>query len=324
MLFINSQDQGSAKAMPKLMDSKEMLVRIGELRQARRAVILVHNYQLGEVQDVGDFVGDSLELSRQAAATAAEVIVFCGVHFMAETAAILSPKKTVLLPVKESGCPMADMATADEVRALKAQHPGAIVVTYVNSTAAVKAESDVCVTSANAAGIVGRLPKDRPIIFLPDRNLGAWVAKETGREMILWPGFCPTHMWITREALAERKREFPRAQVIIHPECRMEVIAMADVVLSTGGMLKHVRESQERQFIVATEIGIIHRLRKENPGKQFVPVSEQAVCPNMKLIRLGDVLRALEKNEHVITVPEELRLRALRPIEVMLGMAKPA
>jgi quinolinate synthase len=299
----------------------EIRDRICELRTARGAVILVHNYQLGEVQDLGDFVGDSLELSRQAAGTAAATIVFCGVHFMAETAAILSPTKTVLLPVREAGCPMADMATAEAVREAKAAHPGAIVVTYINSSAAVKAESDVCVTSANAAAIVRKLPTDRPILFLPDRNLGAWVARETGREMILWPGFCPTHMWITREAVSERKREFPGAEVIIHPESRLEVIDLADAVLSTGGMLRHVRESAARQFIVATELGIIHRLRKENPGKQFIPVSEQAVCANMKMIRAVDVLRALERNEHRIVVPEDLRVRALRPIEQMLALS---
>ena len=299
----------------------EIRERICELRTARRAVILVHNYQLGEVQDLGDFVGDSLELSRQAASTDAATIVFCGVHFMAETAAILSPTKTVLLPVREAGCPMADMATAEEVREAKAAHPGVIVVTYVNSSAAVKAESDVCVTSANAAVIVRTLPTDRPILFLPDRNLGAWVARETGREMILWPGFCPTHMWITREAVNERKREFPGAEVIIHPESRLEVIDLADAVLSTGGMLRHVRKSAAPQFIVATEMGIIYRLRKENPGKQFIPVSEQAVCPNMKMIRAVDVLHALARNEHRIVVPEDLRVRALRPIEQMLALS---
>lgn len=301
---------------------REIRERIDELRRQRHAVVLVHNYQLGEVQDLGDFVGDSLELSRQAAATDAATIVFCGVHFMAETAAILSPEKTVLLPVREAGCPMADMATAEEVREMKAAHPAAIVVTYVNSSAAVKAESDVCVTSANAAAIVRQLPPDRPILFLPDRNLGAWVARETGREMILWPGFCPTHMWITREAVAARKGEFPGAEVIIHPESRLEVIDLADAVLSTGGMLRHVRESQARQVIVATEMGIIHRLRRENPGKQFIPVSEQAVCPNMKMIRAIDVLHALERNQHRIVVPEPLRTRALHPIARMLAMSQ--
>jgi quinolinate synthase len=301
---------------------REIQERIDELRRQRHAVVLVHNYQLGEVQDLGDFVGDSLELSRQAAATDAATIVFCGVHFMAETAAILSPEKTVLLPVREAGCPMADMATAEEVREMKAAHPAAIVVTYVNSSAAVKAESDVCVTSANAAAIVRQLPPDRPILFLPDRNLGAWVARETGREMILWPGFCPTHMWITREAVAARKGEFPGAEVIIHPESRLEVIDLADAVLSTGGMLRHVRESQARQVIVATEMGIIHRLRRENPGKQFIPVSEQAVCPNMKMIRAIDVLHALERNQHRIVVPEPLRTRALHPIARMLAMSQ--
>ena len=305
-----------------LIDASKMVSRIKELKAKRNAVILAHNYQLGEVQDIADFTGDSLELSIKAANTDAEVIVFSGVMFMAETAKILSPKKTVLLPVLESGCPMADMADAKELRELKAQNPGAIVVTYVNSTAEVKAESDICVTSANAVKIVGDLPKDKPIIFVPDRNLGAFTALKTGRNMILWPGFCPTHMRITEKDMKNAREDYPDAIIIAHPECRPEVSALADAVLSTGGMCKFVKESRGTRFVIATEMGIIHRLRKENPGKRFIPVSEQAVCPNMKMIRLEHVLEALERNEHVIEVDPAIIDRARAPIARMLEMSK--
>ncbi|OGV56066.1 MAG: quinolinate synthase [Lentisphaerae bacterium GWF2_52_8] len=305
--------------IPSYADPSEMLARINQLRRERDAVILTHNYQLGEVQDIADFTGDSLELSIQAAKTKASTIVFCGVKFMAETASLLSPEKTVLLPVLEAGCPMADMADAAELRKLKAEHPDAIVACYVNSTAEVKAECDICVTSANAEKIVNSLPKDRKVIFVPDKNLGAYVAQKTGRELILWPGFCPTHMRITAEAIMRRKQEFPEAKVIIHPESRLSVIALADEVLSTGGMCRYARESNANCFIVATEAGIIYRLQKENPGKQFIPVSEQAVCPNMKMTRLEDLLASLENMQHRISIPEDLRERAKLPIERMLN-----
>jgi quinolinate synthase len=305
-----------------LSDAGKIAARIQELKARRKAVILAHNYQLGEVQDIADFTGDSLELSVKAAKTDAELIVFAGVLFMAETAKILSPSKTVLLPVLESGCPMADMAGAEELRELKAKHPGAIVVTYVNSTAAVKAESDICVTSANSVKIVSALPKDKPVIFVPDRNLGAYTALKAGREMILWPGFCPTHMRIAETQLKAAREDFPDAVLIAHPECRPEVSALADAVLSTGGMIKFVKESHAKRFIVATEMGIIHRLRKENPDKRFFPVSEQAVCPNMKMIRLEHVLEALERDEHKIEVDPAIIDRARIPIERMIEMSK--
>lgn len=302
----------------KFYTDKEMIERINELRDEMNAVILTHNYQLGEVQDIADFVGDSLELSIKAAKTAADVIVFCGVKFMAETAYILSPEKTVLLPALESGCPMADMAEADELKKLKSKHPGALVVTYVNSSAEVKALSDICVTSANAVKIVKSLPEDKEIIFVPDKNLGAYVQRKTGREMVLWPGFCPTHMRISAEQLKQRIAEFPEAKVIVHPESRLEVIDLADEALSTGGMMKYVKETDARQFIVATEVGMIYRLTKENPGKQFIPVSEQAVCPNMKMHRLETVLHSMEHMKHIIEVPEKIRILARKPISRML------
>ena len=293
--------------------------RIRGLRDDLNAVILAHNYQLAEAQEIADFTGDSLELSVKASKTSADTILFCGVKFMAETAYILSPEKTVLLPRTESGCPMADMAEADELRAMKKEHPDAMVVTYVNSSAEVKAESDICVTSANAVKIVSSLPKDRPIIFVPDRNLGAYVKRETGRDdIILWPGYCPTHMRITSDAVLAAKREFPDAEVFVHPECALDVIDLADAVLSTGGMLRRAAESKSERFIVATEMGLIYRLAKENPGKRFIPVSEQAVCPMMKMHRLEDILAALEKRRHAIEIPEKTRIAAKAPIERMI------
>ncbi|MCP3966357.1 MAG: quinolinate synthase NadA [Lentisphaerae bacterium] len=297
---------------------KEIIVRINELRAERNAVILAHNYELGEVQDIADFAGDSLELSQKAAETDADVIVFCGVKFMAETANLLSPDKTVLLPVAEAGCDMADMADAEGLRKLKAEHPGAIVACYVNSTAEVKAESDICVTSSNALAMINSLPEDREIIFVPDMNLGRYCMEQTGRKMILWEGFCPVHVRITADQIKRRKAEYPNAQVLMHPESSKESIDLADYALSTGGILKHARESSCKEFIIATEIGIMHRLQQENPDKKFIAASEQAVCPAMKLIRLQDVLTSLETMETKVVVPEEIAERAKRPIVRML------
>lgn len=305
----------------KLYTDEEMIARINELREEKNAVILTHNYQLAEVQEIADFVGDSLELSIKASKTAADVIVFCGVQFMAETAYILSPDKTVLLPALESGCPMADMAEADELRKLKAKHPGALVVTYVNSSADVKALSDICVTSANAVKIVESLPEDKEIIFVPDKNLGAYVQRITGRNMVLWPGFCPTHMRISPEQLTQRIAEYPEAKVIVHPESRLDVIDLADEALSTGGMMRYAKATDAKQVIVATEVGMIYRLSMENPDIQFIPVSEQAVCPNMKMHRLETVLDALEHMRHSIVVPEEIRMHAKAPITKMLELS---
>lgn len=297
---------------------KEMIEQINLLRKERNAVILAHNYVLGEVQDIADFVGDSLELSIKAKNTDCDVIVFCGVKFMAETAKILSPGKTVLHPVPASGCPMADMADADKLRKLKALHPGAVTVCYVNSTAEVKTEVDICCTSANAAKIVAAIPADKEVIFLPDKNLGANVSIALNRPMILWPGFCPTHMRITAEMILRKKNEFPDAFVIVHPECTPDVVALADKYLSTGGMLRFARETEHKKIIVGTEQGIIHRLQRENPDKMFIPVSEQAVCPNMKMIELNDVLNSLEKMQYEIILDPDTIAKAAAPIIKMI------
>jgi len=296
----------------------EIVSRLQELKAQRRAVILAHNYQLGEIQDIADYCGDSLELSMIAAQSDADVIVFCGVSFMAETAAILSPRKIVLSPVRNAGCRMADLCDAEDLRKLKAQHPNAEVVCYVNSSAEVKAECTLCVTSANAFGLVRNLPADREIIFVPDRNLGANIIHATGRKMILWDGCCPVHDRMTPEMVAARRAEFPDAQLIIHPEARPEIAALADKVLSTGGMCHYVKTTAAKQIIVATEIGLIHRLRKENPNVQYIPLSEQLICPDMKMILLPDVLAALERMQYRVTVPEPIRVKAEAPIRRML------
>ena len=294
--------------------------RIRELARRRNAIILAHNYQPPEIQDVADFRGDSLELSRKAAATNAEVIVFCGVYFMAETVKIISPGKTVLIPDSEAGCPMADMITVDDLRRLKARHPGATVLCYVNTTAAVKAECDLCCTSGNAERMVRRaLPADGEVIFVPDRYLAHWIEGKTGRAFIPWRGFCPTHARILPENIALQRALHPGATVVAHPECRPDVTALADAVLSTEGMCTFVRGTSAAEFIVGTEVGILHRLAKENPGKRFYPAAEHAVCPNMKRTTLEKVLQTLQELSPVVDVPEETRRRAFRSIERMLA-----
>jgi len=295
----------------------EIVEKISALKKRRNAVILAHNYQPGEVQDIADFVGDSLDLSQRAAETEAGVIVFCGVRFMAETASILCPEKVVLLSDVNAGCLMADMITAEQLRAKKKEHPQAVVVCYVNSPAEVKAESDICCTSANAVRVVESLDAQE-ILFVPDQYLGHYVSTRTGKKMILWPGFCPTHVRIKPERIKELKREYPQAKVVVHPECTPEVIALADEVLSTGGMCRYAQRDEVREMIVGTEVGIIHRLKKENPGKRFIPVSEQAICPDMKLITLEKVLRSLEEMGTEVKVPEEIRLRAKAAVDKML------
>jgi quinolinate synthase len=305
------------------MEGKDatLVDRISALRKKRNAVILVHNYQLGEVQDMADFVGDSLELSQKAAKTAADVIVFCGVHFMAETASILCPDKVVLLPDMNAGCPMANMITAERLRAEKKEHTRASVVCYVNSPAEVKAESDICCTSANAVEIVKSLG-DREIIFVPDQYLGHYVSARTGKNMILWPGFCPTHVRITPERIQELRQEHPQAKVVVHPECLPDVIALADEVASTSGMCRYARRDDVREMVVGTEVGIIHRLRKENPGKRFIPVSEQAICPTMKLTTLERVLSSLEEMSPEVKVSQEVRLKAIAAVDRMLALGR--
>ena len=295
----------------------KLIEEILSLKRDRNAVILAHNYQLGEVQDIADFVGDSLELSQNAARTEAKVIVFCGVQFMAETASILCPDKIVLLPDIYAGCPMADMITAERLRERKRELPGATVVCYVNSSAEVKAESDVCCTSANAVKVIERLDT-KEILFVPDQYLGHYVSTKTDKRMSLWPGFCPTHMRIQPQDIVRLKKEHPQAKVVVHPECRPEVIALADEVLSTGGMCRFAQKTEAEEIIVGTEIGIIHRLRKENAGKRFIPVSEQAICPTMKLITLESILCSLEDMAPEVKVPEDIRLRAKAAVDKML------
>ena len=301
----------------------ELTEKILKLKKKRNAVILAHNYQLGEIQDIADFVGDSLDLSQNAAKTDASVIVFCGVHFMAETASILCPDKAVLLPDKHAGCPMANMITAPQLRARKKEHPKATVVCYINSSAAVKAESYICCTSANAAGVVESV-NAKEIIFVPDQYLGHYISTKTGKKMILWPGFCPTHARIMPEYIIKLRHEYPEAKVVVHPECRPDVIALADEVLSTSGMIRFTRREDVQEMIVGTEMGIIYRLKKENPGKKFIPVSEQAICPNMKLITLEKILWSLEEMAPEVKVPEKIRLKAKAAVDRMLAVGRSA
>jgi len=301
----------------------QLVEKIQGLKKQRKAVILAHNYQIPEVQDIADFVGDSLELSIKASQTDAEVIVFCGVHFMAETAKILSPAKTVLLPDKKAGCPMADMITAEQLRGLKAEHPGAKTICYVNTSAEVKAECDLCCTSANAVRMVGEVMRDaKEIIFVPDQYLAGYVTAKTGRTFITWPGFCPTHAKILPGHVKEARALHPEAGVMVHPECRPEVTALADITISTGGMIRYAKETEAREIIVGTEPGIIHRLKKEAPGKIFYPVSDSVICPNMKRTTLEKVLWSLEDMEHKIEVPEAIADRARRCIEEMLSVGR--
>jgi len=287
-------------------------------KQKRNAVILAHNYQPGPIQDIADFVGDSLGLSIQASKTEADVIVFCGVLFMAETAAILSPEKTVLLPDITAGCPMADMITARQLEELRRKHPDALVVCYVNSSAEVKALSDYCCTSSNAVPLVSRLPSERPILFVPDQHLGQFTAERTGRSLILWPGYCPTHLRITAEEIRAARRKYPGALVLAHPECGPEVRRLADELLSTGGMIRFAGQSRAESFLIATEEGILHTLRKKYPEKTFAAVSEFAVCPNMKKITLEKVLWSLQEMQVRVEVPESTAQKARKALERMM------
>lgn len=297
---------------------QKLIDKINDLRQQNNAIILTHNYQPGEIQDIADFCGDSLGLSLQAARTEADVIVFCGVQFMAETAAILSPEKTVLLPDKSAGCPMADMITAEQLRKLKTEHADALVVCYVNSTAEVKAESDYCCTSANAVELVNSLPKEKRIIFVPDQHLGRFVAERTGRDLVLWPGYCRTHVMITVDDIKTAKAKYPDAIVLSHPECSEPVKKLSDELLSTGQMLKFAAKSNSDRFIIATETGIIHALKKQNPKAEFIPASSRAVCQNMKKITLEKIIWALEDMQYKITVPEEIREKARKALDRMV------
>jgi len=298
---------------------EDIISRIKALKRDKNAVILVHNYQLPEIQDAADYVGDSLGLSIEASKTKAKLIVFCGVHFMAETASIICPDKKVIVPDVNAGCPMANMINAEGVKKLKAEHPGHIVVAYINTTAEVKAESDYCCTSANAVKVVEKL-KDKDIIFIPDKYLGDYVSKQTGKKMVLFNGYCPIHVMIPPEHIKKAKQEHPNAVVIVHPECLPEVKALADKVLSTGGMIKFAKELLAQEFIIGTETGIIYRLQKENPSKKFYPADPMAICKNMKKTTIDKLLRSLENEETRVMVPEAVASRAKLSIDRMLKL----
>ncbi len=307
------------KDLPQETSTQELLSQIAVLKKEREAVILAHNYQPSEIQDLADFTGDSLELSRIAAKTPAKVIVFCGVQFMGETAAILSPDKTVLLPVLEAGCTLAEYATAERLREAKKEHPDAVVVTYVNSSAEVKAETDICCTSANAVEIVQSIDRKKPILFVPDSNLGRFAAKVAKRDIIFWDGCCPTHALLSTFAVMKAKQKWPEAQVIMHPECKPDTLELADFVGSTSGMLRHVKaQPAGTSFIVGTEVGLLHRLRLENPDKTFYAASEYLICPMMKMTTLRDVRDALERMQYVVKVDETVRLKAKDAVDRML------
>ena len=309
--------------MPEL---SELQMELRRLAAERDAVILAHNYQRPEVQAVAHYTGDSLELARIAAADDHSVILFCGVHFMAETAHILSPQKTVLMPDKRAGCPMADMVTVSGLRALKQEHPDAVVVAYVNTSAAIKAETDVCCTSANAVTIVERFPKEQKIIFVPDRNLGDYVARQTGRSetMTLWPGYCHVHDDFRAAEIEAICADHPGAVLMAHPECRREVLEIADVVTSTSGMLRHPAESDAGTFVVATETGLLYRLGILYPERTFIAASRRAVCPNMKLTTVEKCVATLADEwddvlEHEVTVAPQIREAALLAVERMIA-----
>lgn len=323
------------------LEKSSLTEEILRLKNRRRAIILAHNYQRDEVQDIADFVGDSLELSRTAATIDCRVIVFAGVDFMAESASILSPDKTVLLTEELAFCPMADMIHVDTpreerksfpgftnpppyiyppeftLRDIKALYPGVPVVTYVNTTADVKAESDICCTSANVVRVIDSLPDER-VICIPDRNLARWAARNTKKEVIAWDGYCHVHERVTPEDVMKERKKHPKALLVAHPECRLDVLKMADHVTSTSGMLRFAAASSENEFIIGTEIGLLYRLRKENPDKVFYPLRKDMICPNMKKTTLKSVLRALKQDNYLIKVPEEIRIPAKRALDRML------
>ncbi len=307
--------------------NEELKEKILRLKKERDAVIIAHNYQRDEVQEIAEITGDSLALSQAAIRTDAKVIVFCGVTFMAETAAILNPGKTVLLPVIEAGCPMADMITAEKLRAKKVEYPDAAVVCYVNSSARVKAESDICCTSSNAIEVVRSLKDHKRIIFVPDRNLGRYVQSQVpDKEIILWKGFCPTHIRVQEEDILEVREKYPDAEFVAHPECEPEVLALADHICSTGGMFKYIKGSNSKRFIIGTESGMLYRLKKENPDKEFFLATEHLICPSMKLTTLGWVAHSLEAMVYKVEVPADVAEKAKRALDRMLAVSgeKPA
>jgi len=301
---------------------EKLIEEIKTLKQRRKAVILAHVYQRDEIQEIADFTGDSLGLSRTALNTTAEVIVFCGVLFMAETAAVLNPNKIVLLPDKDAGCALADMATLEKLKAKKREYPDAAVVSYVNSSAAVKAESDVCCTSANAVEVVNSL-EEKEILFLPDKNLGRFVASRTDKRVILWDGFCYVHHHnIQQEDIRQARRKYPEAKIMVHPECPPEVIELADYVGSTAQMARYASETNFKEFIVGTEKGMLHKLKALNPDKRFYPASERAICNDMKLITLKKVASALRNMQYQVRVSDDIAVRAKRALDRMLSIKK--
>jgi len=307
---------------PDAQAHEALTERIDALRRQRRAVILAHTYQRPEVQDVADIVGDSLAMAREAAATDADVIVLCGVRFMAETAKLLNPDRPVLAPDPNAGCPLADMTAPRELAEAKRHHPDAAVVAYVNSSARVKAMADICCTSANAVRVVESIPSERPILFVPDQSLGEYAAGVTGREnILLWPGFCPTHHRILAEHVRARRREYPDAEVLVHPECTRDVREMADFIGSTSQILRHVTESDGQRFIIGTELGTCHTIRKANPEKEIIRISGLADCPNMKLNTLEKIVWSLEDMVHEVHVPAEVAAGARRAIQRMLEVS---
>ncbi len=296
---------------------------IAALKKERNAIILAHNYQIGEIQDVADFTGDSLRLAQEAKKTTADVILFAGVHFMAETASILCPDKKVLVPDLQAGCSLADMIRPEDIRQWKQAHPEGVVVCYINTSAAVKAECDYCCTSSNAERVVASIPEDKEVLFVPDFFLGTYVKQQTGREkMELWRGYCPTHMLIQSSEIEKIRTEHPAAEFLMHPECGCLTKSMhlADRIMSTEGMVRYVKESPAQEFIVATETGILHRMRKDNPEKLFIPASSQAVCSYMKMNTMEKIVHSLENMQYEVKVPEELAQRAHRCIERMLAI----
>lgn len=296
-----------------------MIEKIQELKKKHNAVILGHNYQLPEIQDIADYTGDSLELSKIAARTDADMIVFCGVYFMAETAKILSPKKTVLIPDKNAGCPMANMINVEELRDFKNQHPGVPVVAYVNTSADIKAEVDICCTSGNAINVVKNMDSDK-VLFVPDKSLGSYVAKMVPeKEVICWQGFCPTHHRILAVDVVKAKREHPNALVVSHPECNFDVVALSDIVDSTSGMIRRINESTEKEFIICTERGLIHQFQKSNPDKVFYNPSPLNICPNMKKITLEKLLWCLEDLKYEITLSDDIIARSRNAMEKMIA-----
>ena len=303
------------------MDKKKIIDKINTLRKEKNAIILAHNYQIPEVQDIADIVGDSLALSRAAAKTNCEMIVFCGVHFMAESAKILSPDKKVLLPVYDAGCPMADMITAEELRSYKSKHSDTKIVCYVNSSAEVKAESDICCTSSNALKIVQSIDADK-VLFVPDKNLGGYIRDRVKDKTVdLWPGFCITHQRAVAQDVLSAKDAHPDAEVLVHPECSSKIVDLAHFVGSTSQIIEYANKSESKSFLIGTEMGVLHKLRQDNPDKNFYMISQSLVCYNIKKTSLEDVLSALQDEKHQITVDENIRIRALKSLDDMLKLS---